>query len=108
MIELAGLQLVQPVGTRSVARGPTNQEVGASPPLGFPHTMLNVERVKNNLRLAFIEKLFTNRTIETNMQQDTCTSKVCHTRVIATYVTSIVFSCKKLWPSFGVITRNLR
>ncbi len=27
---------------------------------GFPHTMLNVKRVKHNMRLAFIEKLFTN------------------------------------------------
>jgi hypothetical protein len=29
-------------------------------PPGFPHTMLNVKRVKHNMRLAFIEKLFTN------------------------------------------------
>jgi hypothetical protein len=32
-------------------------------PLGFPHTMLNIKRVKHNMRLAFIEKLFTNREI---------------------------------------------
>jgi hypothetical protein len=43
------------------------QEVGASPPLGFPHPMLSVKRVKDNLRLAFIENLFTNREIETNI-----------------------------------------
>jgi hypothetical protein len=29
-------------------------------PLGFPHTMLNVTRVKHNMLLALIEKLFTN------------------------------------------------
>ncbi len=68
MAELAMLQLVQPVGARSVAKGPTNQEAGAPPPLGFPHTILSVERVKDNVRLAFIEKLFTNREIKTNVQ----------------------------------------
>ncbi len=35
---------------------------------GFPHTMLNVERVKHNMQLAFIEKLFTNCEIGTNVQ----------------------------------------
>jgi hypothetical protein len=30
--------------------------------------MLNVKRVKDNMRLAFIEKLFTNREIGTSMQ----------------------------------------
>jgi hypothetical protein len=35
---------------------------------GFPHTMLNVKRVKHNMQLAFIEKLFTNREIGTSMQ----------------------------------------
>jgi hypothetical protein len=34
----------------------------------FPHTMLNVKRVKHNMQLAFIEKLFTNREIGTSMQ----------------------------------------
>jgi hypothetical protein len=29
-------------------------------PPSFPHTMLSVKRVKHNMRLAFIEKLFTN------------------------------------------------
>jgi len=51
-----------------MTRGPINQEVGAPPPLGFPHIVLNVERVKDNMRLAFIKKLFTNREIGTNVQ----------------------------------------
>jgi len=37
-------------------------------PPGLPHTMLNVKRVKDNMRLAFIEKFFTNREIGTNVQ----------------------------------------
>ncbi len=41
--------LVQLVGTRFASRGLTNQEVRAPPPPGFPHTMLNVERVKDNM-----------------------------------------------------------
>jgi hypothetical protein len=48
--------------------GPTNQEAGASPSPGFPHTMLSVERVKDNMRLAFTEKLFINHAIRTNVQ----------------------------------------
>ncbi len=44
------------------------QKLWAPPPLGFPHTMLNVTRVKDNKWLAFIEKLFTNREITTNVQ----------------------------------------
>jgi hypothetical protein len=51
-----------------MTRGLINQEVGTPPPPGFPHTMLNVKRVKDNTRLAFIEKLFTNYMIGTNMQ----------------------------------------
>ncbi len=43
------------------------QEVGAPPPSGFPHIMLSVKRVKDNMRLTFIEKLFTNHEIETNV-----------------------------------------
>ncbi len=39
----------------------------ASPSPGFPRAMLNVERVKDNMQLAFIENLFTNRAIETNV-----------------------------------------
>jgi hypothetical protein len=42
------------------------QETRAPPPLGFSHTMLSVKKVKDNMRLAFIEKLFTNHEIETN------------------------------------------
>jgi hypothetical protein len=49
MVELAMLQLVQLVGVRSTARGPTNQEAGAPPPPGFPHIMLSVEKVKDNV-----------------------------------------------------------
>jgi hypothetical protein len=37
-------------------------------PLGFPHTMLNIKRVKHNMRLVFIEKLFTNCEIGTSVQ----------------------------------------
>jgi hypothetical protein len=43
------------------------QEVGAPPPSGFPHTMLSVKKVKDNMRLAFIEKLFTNYKIGTSV-----------------------------------------
>jgi hypothetical protein len=67
MAELAVLQLVQPVGARSVVKGSTNQNAGAPPPLSFPHTMLNVERAKDNMWLAFIEKLFINCEIGTNV-----------------------------------------
>ncbi len=56
------------VGVRSMIRGPINQEAGAPPLLGFPHTMLNVKNVKDNMRLTFIEKLFTNHEIKTNVQ----------------------------------------
>ncbi len=51
-----------------MTRGPINQEVGIPPPPGFPHTMLNVKRVKDNMRLAFVKKLFTNREIGTSVQ----------------------------------------
>ncbi len=61
-------RLVQPAGGRSMTKGLINQEVGTPPPPGFPHTMLNVKRVKDNMRLAFIEKLFTNCEIGTSMQ----------------------------------------
>ncbi len=46
--ELAVLQLLQPVGTRSTTKGLTNQEAGAPPPPGFPHTMLIVKSMKDN------------------------------------------------------------
>jgi hypothetical protein len=35
--------------------------------LGFLHTMLNVKKVKHNMQLAFIKKLFTNRKIRTSV-----------------------------------------
>ncbi len=68
MAKLATLQLVQPVGARSTMGGSINQEAKAPPLLGFPHTMLSVKKVKDNMRLAFIEKLFTNHEIKTNVQ----------------------------------------
>jgi len=68
MVELATLQLVQPVGAKSMTGGPINQEARAPPPLGFPHTMLSVKRAKDNMRLNFIEKLFTNHEIRTRVQ----------------------------------------
>jgi hypothetical protein len=67
MAKLAALQLVQPVGVRFMTRGLINQEARAPLPLSFPHTMLSVKRVKDNMRLAFIEKLFTNCEIRTSV-----------------------------------------
>jgi len=66
--ELAALQLVHPIGTKSTVKSPTNQEARAPLVPGFPYTMLSVERVKDNMQLAFIEKFFTNHTIKTNVQ----------------------------------------
>jgi hypothetical protein len=37
-------------------------------PPGFPHTMLNVKRVKHNMQLTLIEKLFNNREIGISVQ----------------------------------------
>jgi hypothetical protein len=68
MAKSTALQLVQPISARSTTRGPTNQEVGAPPLPSFPHTMLSVKRVKDNMRLALIEKFFTNREIGTSVQ----------------------------------------
>jgi hypothetical protein len=68
MVKSAALQLVQPIRARSMMGGLINQEAKAPPFPGFPHTMLSVKRVKDNMRLAFIEKLFTNRKIGTNVQ----------------------------------------
>jgi hypothetical protein len=36
-------------------------------PPSFPHTMLNVKKVKHNMWLTFIEKFFTNREIGTGV-----------------------------------------
>ncbi len=44
------------------------QEVGAPLFSGFPHTMLSVKKVKDNMRLVFIEKFFLNYEIEINVQ----------------------------------------
>ncbi len=108
MAKLAMLQRAQPVGGRSMTGGLINQEVGAPPPSGFPHTMLNVKKVKDNMRLAFIEKLFTNRKIGTNMQTRYLSFKGMSYEHEITCVTSTVFNCEKLWPGFSVATRNLR
>jgi len=107
MAKLVVLQLMQPVNARSTTRGPINQEVGAPPPPGLPHTMLNVTRVKD-MRLAFIENSLLTTRSGPMCKQYTCASKVCHTRAKDTCVTSIVFNCRKLWSGFGVATRNLR
>ncbi len=49
MVKLAALQLMQPVNAKSTMRGPINQEARAPPLLGFPHTMLSVKKVKDNM-----------------------------------------------------------
>jgi hypothetical protein len=46
---------------------PNQPSLETAPP-SFPHTMLNVKRVKHNMWLAFIEKLFTNHEIGTSVQ----------------------------------------
>jgi hypothetical protein len=69
MAKLAMIQLVQSVGVRSTKRGPINQETRAPPPPSFPHTMLSVKKVKHNMRLVFIEKLFTNRKIDQHVDK---------------------------------------
>jgi hypothetical protein len=86
---------VQSVGAKFAAKGPINQETGAPPPPRFPHTMLNVERVKDNVRLDFIEKLFTNREIKTNVQTKYLHFKGCRKRANVTCVTTVVFNCGK-------------
>jgi hypothetical protein len=43
-------------------------EARVPPPSGFPHTMLSVKRVKDNMQLGFIGKLFTNCEIKTSVQ----------------------------------------
>jgi hypothetical protein len=67
MAKLATLQLVQSIGVRFMIGSLINQEAGAPPPQGFPHTMLNVKRMKHNMQLDFIEKLFINHEIKTNV-----------------------------------------
>jgi hypothetical protein len=68
MAELAVLQLVQLVGIRFTTKGPTSQKARAPPPPGFRHTMSSVKRVKDNMWLAVMEKMFTNHAIRTNVQ----------------------------------------
>jgi hypothetical protein len=84
------------------------QEARAPPPSGFPHTMLNVKNVKDNMWLAFIEKLFTNCEIKTSVQTRYLRFKGMSYKSESYYVTSVVFNYGKLWPDFGVATRNLR
>jgi hypothetical protein len=67
MDKLVALQLVQPVNVIFTTRGPINQEARAPPPLGFLHTMLSINKVKDNMQLAFIVKFFNNCEIETNV-----------------------------------------
>jgi hypothetical protein len=45
-----------------------NQPQEVALPPGFSNRMLNVEKVKDNMRLTFIKKLLINYAIETNMQ----------------------------------------
>ncbi len=99
---------MQPVGTRSVARGPTNQDVGAPPPPGFPNTMLNVEKVKDNMWVAFIEKILTNRVIGTSMQTRYLRFKGMSYKNKSYSCALAVFNCGKLWLDFNVATCNLR
>jgi hypothetical protein len=48
--------------------GLINQEAKAPPLPGFPHTMLSLKRVKDNMWLAFIEIFFSNYEIKISMQ----------------------------------------
>jgi hypothetical protein len=45
---------------------PIQLSLETNPP-SFPHTILSVKKVKHNMRLVFIEKLFTNRKIGTSV-----------------------------------------
>jgi hypothetical protein len=70
LVQLSLETTPQPATTHVLHAGntqPINQEVGAPPLPGFPHTMLNVKRVKDNMRLAFIGKFFTNHEIGTSV-----------------------------------------
>jgi hypothetical protein len=65
-------------------------------PPGFPHTMLNVKRVKHNMRLAFIENLFTNREIGTGVQTKYLRERLGLTCRQDTYVRGFVIRERKL------------
>ncbi len=99
---------MQPVGARSTTGGPIKQEVGAPPLPSFPHTMLNVKRMKDNMRLAFIEKLFTNREIEISVQTKYLSFKGMSYESKNYLCDIICVQLGKLWLSFGVATRSLR
>ncbi len=63
-------------------------------PTGFPHTMLSVKRVKHNMQLTFIEKLFINREIENSVQ----TKYLCFKGMLyesESYLCDI--NCVQLW-----------
>ncbi len=99
---------MQPVGTRFATRGPTNQEARAPPPLGFPHTMLSVKRMKDNMWLTFIEKFFTNHAIETNVQTRYSRYKGMSYESESYLCDISCVQLRKALVRFGVATRNLR
>jgi hypothetical protein len=68
------------------------QKARAPPPSSFPHTMLNVKGVKDNMQPAFIEKFLPTVRSRLAYKQDICTSRVCRTRAQTIYVTSAMFS----------------
>jgi hypothetical protein len=98
MAKLATLQLMQPVGARCMKGGSINQEIGAPPLPGFPHTMLSVKKVKHNMWLAFIEKIFTNREIGTSVQTRYLRFK-CMLYESESYLCDI--SCVQLWKALA-------
>jgi len=101
-------RLVQPIGGRSTTRGPINQEVGIPPLPGFPHTMLNVKRVKDICDWVSLKSSLPTARLGPACKQNTCASKVCHTKAKDTCVISTVSNCGKLQPGFDVATRSLR
>jgi hypothetical protein len=89
----------QPVVTHALHAGttqPNNQEAGAPPLPSFPHTMLNVKRVKANMRLGFIEKFFTNHEIRTSVQTRYFHFKGMSYESKSYLWTSTMFRCGKL------------
>jgi hypothetical protein len=108
MAKLATIQLVQTIGARFTKGSPINQEIGTPPSVGFPHIMLNVKKVKHNMRLVSLKSCSLIARLGLPCKQDIYVSRVCRTRVKATCVTSAMFSCEKLWPGFSVATCSLR
>jgi len=84
------------------------EEARAPPPSGFPHTMLNVKRVKDNVQLLSLKNSLPTVRLGLAYRQDTCASKVCRMRSKIICVTSVVFSYRKLWLGFDVATCSLR